>query len=145
MLESSITPAFVLISAYWWRKEEQGFRTGVWFCFNGFGQIFGACIAYGIAVGLRKNGTTTIAGWQIMFLTTGGLTVICGALFLLLIPESFSATRWLNQDEKELALQRVKGNQQGTENHRFKKYQMVEAVTDPMVSKMRPHAVNSDN
>ena len=135
IFEASITPAFVLIVSQWWRKEEQGFRTGIWFCSNGFGQILGACVAYGIATGIKKNGEASLAGWQIMFLFTGGLTILCGVLFLLIVPDSISTAKWLSADEKIMAVERIAGNQQGTEDKHFKKYQMLEAITDPMVIK----------
>lgn len=71
IFEASVTPAFQLIVSQWWRKEEHGLRTGIWFCFNGMGQIVGAVVSYAIAVGIRKSGYTDLAGWQLIFLFTG--------------------------------------------------------------------------
>jgi len=88
IFESSVTPCFILIVSQWWRKEEHGLRTGIWFCFNGMGQIVGAVVAYAIAVGIRKNGYTALAGWQLIFLFTGGLTVLVAIAFFFLIPDS---------------------------------------------------------
>jgi len=52
------------------------------------GQIVGAVVAYAIAVGIRKNGYTALAGWQLIFLFTGGLTVLVAIAFFFLIPDS---------------------------------------------------------
>lgn len=42
--------------------------------FSGFAQIFGGLVAYGIAKGVAKDGAS-LAGWQIIFLTIGLLTM----------------------------------------------------------------------
>lgn len=72
--ESAVTPGFALITSQWYTKKEQGTRTGIWFSFNGFAQIFGGLVAYGIAKGVNKDGAS-LAGWQIIFLTIGLLTM----------------------------------------------------------------------
>jgi ACS family allantoate permease-like MFS transporter len=134
MFEASITPAFILIVSQWWQKEEHGLRTGIWFCCNGFGQILGAVVSYGIAVGIKNNGYTALAGWQIMFLFTGSLTVLCGILFYFIVPDSPATAWFLSREEKVMALERIRGNQQGVGNKHFKKYQIYAALKDPFVS-----------
>ena len=52
-----------LITSQWYTKKEQGTRVGIWFSFNGWAQIFGGLVAYGIARGVDKNGP--IAPWQV--------------------------------------------------------------------------------
>ncbi|CAL1185368.1 unnamed protein product [Candida parapsilosis] len=47
MLESSITPAFTILTSQWYKKEEHFLRTTWWFASNGFGTILGSLIAYG--------------------------------------------------------------------------------------------------
>lgn len=48
-LESSITPAYVIITSQWYRKEEVFFRTALWFASNGIGIILGfGAIAYNV-------------------------------------------------------------------------------------------------
>lgn len=117
-----------------WKKEEHGLRTGIWFCCNGFGQILGAVVSYGIAVGIKQNGYTALAGWQIMFLFTGSLTVLCGILFYFVVPDSPATAWFLSREEKVMALERIRGNEQGVGNKHFKKYQIVAALKDPFVS-----------
>lgn len=41
MLESSVTPAFTIITLQWYKKEEQFLRVAIWFAFNGVGIILG--------------------------------------------------------------------------------------------------------
>ena len=48
VFEAAVTPGFALFTSQWYTKKEQGLRTGIWFSFNGWGQIFGGfrCIRY---------------------------------------------------------------------------------------------------
>jgi len=42
--EAAVTPGFALITSQWYTKKEQGTRTGIWFSFNGWAQIFGGLV-----------------------------------------------------------------------------------------------------
>lgn len=123
---------FSLITSQWYRKSEQGFRTAFWFSFNGWAQIIGGFIAYGIAVGVRKHGAA-LAGWRIVFLWTGLLTAAVGILFWWVVPDNQLNARFLKKGDRVLAIERIRKNQQGVGNKHFKMYQLKEALTDPMV------------
>lgn len=131
ILEASVSPGFALIVSQWWRKEEQGFRTGIWFGCNGMGSIFGAVVSYAIATSVKSHHYTALKAWQLMFLTAGGLTVVCGIIFLFVVPDSPANARFLTQEEKVLAIERIRSNNQGVGNKVFKKHQMIEALKDP--------------
>lgn len=88
-------------------------------------------MAYGIAVGTAKHGSA-IAPWKIVFLVTGLLTIALGFYFLYLIPDNQLNARWLSKEDRVLAVERVRVNQQGIGNKHFKMYQLKEAFTDPM-------------
>lgn len=115
----------------WYTKREQGSRVNIWFSFNGVGQIVGGVVAYGIAVGTRKYGST-IASWKIVFLVTGLLTIVLGFIFLWIVPDNQLNARWLKKEDRVLAVARVRINQQGIGNKHFKLYQVKEALLDPM-------------
>lgn len=120
-----------MISMQWYTKQEQGSRVNIWFSFNGWGQVLGGLVAYGIAVGSEKHGST-IEPWKIVFLFTGLLTVCLGLVFLWIIPDSQLNARWLKKEDSVLAVVRVRSNQQGIGNKHFKMYQVKEALLDPM-------------
>ena len=73
-----------------------------------------------------------MAGWKIVFLLCGLLTIVLGAVFLFIIPDSQLNGRWLNSMDRVLAVERIRGNQQGIGNKTFKIYQFKEAMLDPM-------------
>jgi len=132
VFEASITPGFALFTSQWYRKHEQGSRVGTWFSFNGFAQILGGLVAYGISKG-TDAGQTSIGGWRIMFLWTGLATACFGVLLFVFMPDSPLKARWLTPRERILAIERIRVNQQGVGNRHFKWYQFKEAMKDPVV------------
>jgi MFS transporter, ACS family, allantoate permease len=131
VFEAAVTPGFALFTSQWYTKKEQGTRVGIWFSFNGWAQIFGGFVAYGIAVGVRKHGAA-VAPWKIVFLVTGCLTAFLGIVFWFVMPDNQLNARWLKKEDRILAIERVRVNQQGIGNKHFKWYQLREALTDPM-------------
>lgn len=148
VFEAGVTPGFALFTSQvlmtatrfprhhltnrrqWYTRKEQGFRTGIWFSFNGIGIIVGSLLAYGIAEGTKAHGTT-IAPWKILFVSTGLFTIVIGVVFWFVMPDSQLNARWLGDDDKRLAVARVRINEQGIGNKHFKFYQFKEAMLDP--------------
>jgi len=131
VFEAAVTPGFALLTSQWYTKEEQGSRTGIWFSFNGFAQIFGGVVAYGIAKGTEAH-PAAIEGWKIVFLLTGLLTAVIGVIFFFTVPDNQLNARWLSKEDRILAIERIRVNQQGVGNKHFKWYQLREALTDPL-------------
>ena len=117
MFEAAVTPGFVLFTSQWYTKKEQGFRTGIWFSFNGFANIFGGLVAYGVARGTFGR-SVALAGWKIIFLVWGLVTMVTGIIFLFLMPDSPLKARFLRDSERRLVIERTRHNQQG-EGFRF--------------------------
>ncbi|TGJ79652.1 hypothetical protein E0Z10_g9114 [Xylaria hypoxylon] len=128
--EAAVSPGFVLFTSQWYTTPEQGTRVSWWFSFNGWGQIVGGTVAYGIAT---TNESLLIKGWQLIFLVFGLFTALMGVLFLYLMPDSQLNARFLTEHERLIAVERIRVNQQGLGNKRFKWYQCKEALTDPVI------------
>ena len=112
ILEAAVTPGFVLFTSQWYTKEEQGLRTGIWFSFNGFAYVLGGLVAYGVAQGTFGR-SVALAGWKIIFLVWGLVTMVAGIIFLLLMPDSPLKARFLGPSEGRLVVERTRHNQQG--------------------------------
>lgn len=143
VFEAAVTPGFALFTSQWYTKKEQGTRIGIWFSFNGFAQIFGGLVAYGIAIGAKRHGSA-IASWRIVFLVTGLLTSAIGCIFLYFVPDNQLNARWLSKDDRRLAIERVRVNQQGIGNKHFKAYQLKEALLDPLTWAFMFYALTAD-
>lgn len=131
LFEAAVTPGWALFTSQWYTMSEQGMRVNMWFSFNGFAQIFGGVVAYGIAKGVEAHGSS-IEPWKIIFLVTGLLTVALGILFLFWMPDNQMNARFLSKEDRILAIERVRINQQGIGNKTWKFYQFKEALLDPI-------------
>lgn len=83
-------------------------------------------------MGTEKH-ALSVKPWQLLFLITGLFTVTTGVLFLFLMPDSQLNAGFLRHDERIMAVERIRINQQGVGNKHFKWYQFKEAVTDRMI------------
>ncbi|KAI0025433.1 major facilitator superfamily domain-containing protein [Xylariomycetidae sp. FL0641] len=126
--EATISPGFVAVTGIWWTRQEQASRSALWISFLGVGSFVGTLLAYGI--GHIAGGLST---WKYIYLILGSVTIVWGVVFTLCVPDSPSRVKWLSEDEKVAAIQRVIENKTGTKSRRFVKNQVIEAVTDPKV------------
>ncbi|RCK65777.1 Allantoate permease [Candida viswanathii] len=126
-LESAVTPAFTIITAQWYKKEEQFLRTSWWFASNGIGTILGLAVAYGLYI---HDGSYTLPAWKLVFIITGVLTVALGFVIMAHIPDTPAGAWFLNDHEKVMVVERIRSNQQGFGNRHFKRAQFIEALTD---------------
>ena len=125
--ESVVTPCFTIITAQYWKTEEQFTRVSIWFGMNGLGSILINAIAYGVYI---HQDSYAIKGWRTLFVITGVITIFIGILIFLWIPDDPSKARFLSKREKLMVVQRIRSNQQGFGNHEIKKYQIIEALKD---------------
>ncbi|CAA21920.1 Allantoate permease [Schizosaccharomyces pombe] len=129
ILESVITPAFVLFIAQWYRKEEQFFRMAFLVAWNGLGGLIGGSMSYGLYKRELEN-NLTMSPWRILFIITGLITIINGVFIFIHIPDEPSKAWFLSEKEKDLVLKRLDTDHAGLGSKKFKKYQILEACRD---------------
>lgn len=121
----------MLISSQWYTKSEQAPRISFWLLGLGMGQIFGGLVSFGFQHFTPEQ--SSLAGWRVMFLALGGLTLLVGVAVLVFLPDSPMGARWLSDGEKVALLKHVSVNQTGVVNHKFKGKELVEALGDPQI------------
>ncbi len=126
VLEAGVTPGFILITSMWWLAKEQPMRTEIWYCANGFATMCGGLIGYGVG-----HITGGLAQWMYIYLIMGSVSICCGVVFLIFMPDSPTKARFLTDHEKVVAVKRVASNKTGVENKHFKKHQLWEVARDP--------------
>ncbi|CAM6119286.1 unnamed protein product [Calypogeia fissa] len=128
VFEASTAPCLMLISSQWYTRSEQIPRFTVWYCGNAIAQMIGGVISYGFQfLGPRDS---SLAGWRIMFLVLGIVTVLVGFLAGWTLPDTPMAAKWLDNVEKVALLNHVGENRTGIKNHHFKISQLVELLLD---------------
>ncbi len=68
--------------------------------------------------------------YQIIFLLTGVVTVAFGIVCFWIFPDNPVQNKFLTEDEKVIAVERLRANQQGIETKEFKWSQALEMITD---------------
>jgi len=71
--------------------------------------------------------------WQWLMIITGLITLVTSVLFWFFFPDSPTTAKFLTPEERILAVQRIKVNQTGVENKRWKRDQFIETLKDPKV------------
>jgi MFS transporter, ACS family, allantoate permease len=133
-LEAVVNCGFVLLTARWYRKYEHGARVAIWSSCNGLATIFGALIAFGCLSGVENGAAITISSWKIMALCLGCVSVLYGgAMFYFMAPSMIEA-KFFNEEERALAIERLRDNQQGIGSPEFKWHQVRETFLDVRVS-----------
>ena len=124
-LESAVAPTFMVLVTFWWTREEQVFRNGLWYSCVGLATTISPMTNYGLG-----QIHSSLKAWQPMFLILGAITVVWSAALFVLLPDGPFTTRWLNESQKAIALDRLKRNNAGTLHTGFERKQFVEALMD---------------
>lgn len=115
-----------MIIGMWYKASEQPLRLESYYCTNGIATMFGGLLGY--AIGNIKSG---LPQWMYVFLIFGTLSLVAGVWSLLVLPDSPSTCKFLNERERIVAVERVAGNRQGVKNHNFKAAQAWQTLYDP--------------
>ncbi|KAK7056443.1 hypothetical protein VNI00_002998 [Paramarasmius palmivorus] len=126
MCESCVAPVLIHIISMFYKKNEQAQRISWFYVMNGLTKIFGGFVAYGVA---HYDGRD-IAPWRIIYILLGGLAVLVGVCVLIWMPDSPMQARFLTQEERVAAIERIRNDQGGVANKELKREQVWEALTD---------------
>lgn len=132
MLECGIQPTFTVVVSQWYKRDETYSRTCLWFAANGFGGLFVSSIGYGLAY--YSNGQDSYYGmqpWKMLYILMGLITIVLGVALGLMMPNTPSQAKFLNEEEKRMQIERIRHNNQGFGTRSFKPYQVKEALLDP--------------
>ncbi|KAL4995953.1 major facilitator superfamily domain-containing protein [Aspergillus recurvatus] len=94
-------------------------------CTNKRIRQFGSLIAFGLG-----HIHSSLAPYQIIFLFFGLVTVAFAFIVLFFLPDSPMQSKFLNEGDKLLAIERLRMNQQGIETHEWKWAHVREAFLD---------------
>ncbi|KAK6206819.1 hypothetical protein QIS74_13307 [Colletotrichum tabaci] len=113
-VQAAFYPGCVATLSSWYVRKELGLRTGLFYTGSMLSGAFSGLLAAGILSGM--DGTLGLLAWRWIFITEGTLTVVIalGALFVL--PDFPANTRWLTEQERQLAVWRLEVDAAGEED-----------------------------
>lgn len=127
LFEAGCLPLFSIITAQWFRRAEQPIRVAAWYSTNGIATIVAAALSYG----LGHIPSKVLAGWQIIFLFVGLVTIISAPIVYWKLDNDIPSARFLTEEEKPKALERLRANQTGTGSREFKWAHILELFLEP--------------
>ncbi|KAI4602630.1 hypothetical protein KJ359_007847 [Pestalotiopsis sp. 9143b] len=125
ILESGVSPAWMLVVGGWYKKQEQAFRMGAWYCATGYVSIVAPLINYGLG-----HITGSLSPWRYMYIVGGLITVIWSFVILFLLPPDPTRAKRFSDRERYIAVARMRTNNSGVRNTHFKAEQFVELIAD---------------
>ncbi|CAF3476786.1 hypothetical protein SNK03_001969 [Fusarium graminearum] len=125
--EAVITPAFMLIVSQWFRRETQPSRAGLFYCFNGFGAMFGGILFYG--VGQAKGW----AVWRTIYVLCGGMTICWGIVLFFFLPNNILTAKRYTIEERAMLIAQSARNKTGVFNRKIKWNQIREVFSDMQI------------
>ncbi|KAJ5241793.1 uncharacterized protein N7469_000120 [Penicillium citrinum] len=128
IFEACCQPTFVLLSSMWYKREEQAATVTYWYMMNGAQQVVGGLLAYCFTLIGRDK---VLKSWQALFLTYGVISVFWGLFVIYWMPDSPMRAKCFSEEDKRLMVERLRSNQTGIQNRKFRAYQMWEAFRDP--------------
>ncbi|KAL1881256.1 hypothetical protein Daus18300_001108 [Diaporthe australafricana] len=107
-VEAAYFPGALYFLSCWYTRKELALRTAFLYSGSLISGAFGGLIAAGIVNGM--GGVAGLSAWQWLFLLEGILTVIVASIAVFIIPDVPRTTRWLSEEEKELAAWRLQAD-----------------------------------
>ena len=118
-------------------SEEQAQTITFWYMMNGAQQIVGGLLAYCFT--LITSGP--LLSWQAIFITYGCFSVLFGVFVLWWLPDSPMRAKCFSESDKTLMVERVRSNQTGLQNKKFRSYQVW--VREPLKEGDLSHVVTA--
>ncbi|KAH7135287.1 major facilitator superfamily domain-containing protein [Dendryphion nanum] len=125
LLESGISPMFMMIVGSFYKKSEQAFRMGIWYSCTGYVSIFSPLINY--AFGQAKG---PLSPWKYMYLFAGAITILWGVALLWVLPPDPVRAKGFNERQRYISVARLRTNNSGVRNTHLKTEQIWELLLD---------------
>ncbi|EFY88872.1 hypothetical protein J3458_016492 [Metarhizium acridum] len=124
--EASVAPTFIAIVQMWYRRQEQTSRNASWYAMLGVVNMLGSLLTYGLG-----HIQSSLKPYQIIFLFCGCITVAFSIVMFLFMPDSPMQAKFLNREDKFIAIERLRMNQMGIGSGVWKWDHVKECLLDP--------------
>jgi MFS family permease len=105
-LEAPFFPGALFLLSSWYTPRELATRTAIMYCGSLLSSAFGGLVGAGVQYGL--NGAHGLHSWQWLFIIEGAVTVAFSLISLVILPDFPATTRWLSDEEKAVAVHRLR-------------------------------------
>ncbi|RVX76068.1 hypothetical protein B0A52_00425 [Exophiala mesophila] len=110
VFEAGLFPAQIYIMSTYYRRKELQWRVSFLFCGAIISGAFSGLLAYAIA---HLDGVRGYSGWRWIFILEGIASFLIGILAFFLVPDWPDRAKFLNEEERNVVLQRVADDRKG--------------------------------
>ncbi|BGP01408.1 major facilitator superfamily protein [Rhodotorula toruloides] len=111
IFEGGVIPGIVYLLTRFYTRAELAFRIGVFLSWGpGLSGAFGGLLA----AGLLNAKVADLVRWEKIFVVEGIITMSLGLITIFTLPTSPEKTKWLNEEERALAVRRLEIEHLGT-------------------------------
>lgn len=110
IFEAGMLPGVAYYMSRWYRRSELAFRLSIYIAMGAFGGAFGGLLASGI---LSLDHVGSLHDWRMIFVVEGIMTIGLAVVAFFTMTDRPESARWLSQEEKDLAIARVKSERVG--------------------------------
>ncbi|KAJ4333503.1 hypothetical protein N0V95_009405 [Ascochyta clinopodiicola] len=128
VVEAPFYPGGVYLISLFYTRKESATRMSVFYTGNLLASSFSGLIAAPIFSGME--GKSGLEGWRWLFIIQGLVTVGVAVLAFFMLPNTPLQTRWLTQEERELAHSRISFDTTGKREKQSVWKGLAEACTD---------------
>jgi MFS family permease len=105
LCEAPFFPGITLMTSSWYTKSENPMRMAIWHAGNTISNIISGFLAAGILH--QMGGIAGMYSWQWFFIIEGGVSILVGVSAFFILPDWPENTKWLTEEEREMAQYRV--------------------------------------
>jgi sugar phosphate permease len=130
IFEAPMLPGIAFYMSRWYRRSELAFRLALYVVMAPLAGAFGGLFASGI-LSLDSFGTTK--RWEMIFAIEGVITIGLALIAFVILTDRPESARWLSEDQKQMALARLKSERVGTTEviDKFDKAKLLRGVLNP--------------
>ncbi|KAJ5101242.1 hypothetical protein NUU61_003464 [Penicillium alfredii] len=111
MFEAGLLPGIAYYLSRWYRRSELAFRLSLYIVMAPLAGAFGGLLASGI---LTLDHFGSLHSWRMIFAIEGIITIGLALIAFVTLTDRPETARWLSQEEKDLAVARVKSERIAT-------------------------------
>ncbi|KAF7181511.1 hypothetical protein CNMCM7691_000729 [Aspergillus felis] len=104
VMEAGLFPGLVFYLTFWYRHSERSMRVALILASATLAGAFGGAVAYGVG---HMNQVHGISAWRWLFIIEGAPSCASAVLVWFFLPDYPESARWLTQEERDLAAQRL--------------------------------------
>lgn len=131
VFEAGMLPGIAYYMSRWYRRSELAFRLSLYIVMAPLAGAFGGLLASGI---LTLDHFGGLHEWRMIFAIEGIITIGLALISFFTLTDRPETARWLTQEEKDLAIARVKSERVGTTEvlDKIDKAKMLRGIFSPV-------------